>query len=132
MAASLRCFLRTGKVWDYFRNYFFCIIVMWSWMISDINGVFVCVFRMLCQLWDGGSFTGALRPLCRSVLAASRLTVQLTVRLLFAVCLMCYFSCRVQINDTLHLTVYVQIVVIYSEFVTPHFNGSCCPVRSLS
>lgn len=35
----------------------------------------VSVYRMPCRLCGGGNFTGAFRPLCRSVLAASMLTL---------------------------------------------------------
>lgn len=63
--------------------------------------------RMPCRLCGSGGFTGALRPLPRSVLAASRLTelTRLTVR----VCVYFVFnSYRLDNNDELHEDTYDQ------------------------
>lgn len=61
-------------------------------MICLIDDVSLSFYRMPCRLCGGGNFTGVSRPRCRSVLAASRLTLATATRLqlLLAVCFMLF------------------------------------------
>lgn len=52
-----------------------CIIILCLLMVNIFYNVCLCLDRMPCRLCSGGNFTGVFRPLCRSVLAASRLTL---------------------------------------------------------